>query len=147
MVKRRSVQPRWLLLAWSAFLLCVTEAAFAEEASAERRGLIFVREYCSECHAIGKAGGSRLANAAPFRALRLRYPVADLQRPLLEGIHPAMPRITPAPRNPTPATMPWITRLASVPGPPRGSTERPRPSRGIRGQACAPQSACRVDRG
>jgi hypothetical protein len=24
--------------------------------------------------------------------LRLRYPVADLQRPLLEGIHPAMPR-------------------------------------------------------
>src|SRR6516162_10116717 len=28
----------------------------------------------------------------PSRALRLRYPVADLQRPLLEGIHPAMPR-------------------------------------------------------
>jgi hypothetical protein len=24
--------------------------------------------------------------------LRLRYPVADLQRPLLEGIHPAMPK-------------------------------------------------------
>ena len=92
MVKRRSVQPRWLLLAWSAFLLCVTEAAFAEESPAERRGLIFVREYCSQCHAIGKVGGSRLANAAPFRALRLRYPVADLQRPLLEGIHPVMPR-------------------------------------------------------
>ena len=92
MVKRRSVQPRWLLLAWGAFLLCVTEAAFAEESPAERRGLIFVREYCSQCHAIGKVGGSRLANAAPFRALRLRYPVADLQRPLLEGIHPAMPR-------------------------------------------------------
>src|SRR5215469_10965907 len=89
MVKRRSIQPRWLLLAWSAFLLCVTEAAFAEEVPAERRGLIFVREYCSQCHAIGKVGGSRLANAAPFRALRLRYPV---QRPLLEGIHPAMPR-------------------------------------------------------
>ena len=92
MVKRRSVQPRWLLLAWGAFLLCVTEAAFAQESPAERRGLIFVREYCSQCHAIGKVGGSRLANAAPFRALRLRYPVADLQRPLLEGIHPAMPR-------------------------------------------------------
>ena len=92
MVKRWSVQPRWLLLAWGAFLLCVTEAAFAEESPAERRGLIFVREYCSQCHAIGKAGGSRLPNAAPFRALRLRYPVADLQRPLLEGIHPAMPR-------------------------------------------------------
>src|SRR5262252_4193988 len=92
MVKRRSVQPRWLFIAWSAFRLCVTEAAFAEEAPAERRGLICVREYCSQCHAIGKGGGSRLANAAPFRAFRLRYPVADLQRPLLEGIHPAMPR-------------------------------------------------------
>jgi cytochrome c len=90
MVKRRSVQPRWLLLAWGAFLLCVTEAASAQESPAERRGLIFVREYCSQCHAIGKVGGS--ANAAPFRALRLRYPVADLQRPLLEGVHPAMPR-------------------------------------------------------
>ena len=54
--------------------------------------MIFVREYCSQCHAIGKADGSHLANAAPFRALRLRYSVADLQRPLLEGIHPAMPR-------------------------------------------------------
>src|SRR6516225_2031008 len=92
MVKRRSVQHRWLLLPWSAFLLCVTKAPFAQEAPAERRGLIFVREHCSQCHAIGKAGGSRLGNAAPFRALRLRYPVADLQRPLLEGIHPAMPR-------------------------------------------------------
>jgi mono/diheme cytochrome c family protein len=67
-----------------AFLLCATEPASAEESPAERRGLIFVREYCSQCHAIGKVGGSRLANAAPFRALRLRYPVADLQRPLLE---------------------------------------------------------------
>ena len=92
MVKRQSVQPRWLLLAWGAFLLCATEPASAEELQAERRGLIFVREYCSQCHAIGKVGGSRFANAAPFRALRLRYPVADLQRPLLEGIHPAMPR-------------------------------------------------------
>src|ERR1700745_2422485 len=66
MVKRWSVQPRWHILAWGAFLLCVTEAAFAEESPAERRGLIFVREYCSQCHAIGKVGGSRLANAAPF---------------------------------------------------------------------------------
>jgi len=92
MVKRWCVQPRWPLLAWSAFLLCVTESASAEQSPAERRGVIFVREYCSQCHAIGKVGASRLANAAPFRALRLRYPVADLQRPLLEGIHPAMPR-------------------------------------------------------
>jgi mono/diheme cytochrome c family protein len=85
-------QPRWPILAWSAILLCVSEFAFAEQSAAERRGLIFVREYCSQCHAIGKVGRSPVANAASFRALRLRYPVADLQRPLLEGIHPAMPR-------------------------------------------------------
>ena len=85
-------QRQWSLLAWSAILLCVAEFAFAEQSSAERRGLIFVRAYCSQCHGIGKVGGSPVANAAPFRALRLRYPVADLQRPLLEGIHPAMPR-------------------------------------------------------
>ncbi len=30
--------------------------------------------------------------APPLRALYLRYPVADLQRPLAEGIHPVMPR-------------------------------------------------------
>ena len=66
MVKRQSVQLRWLLLIWSAFLLCVTEAAFAEESPAERRGLIFVREYCSQCHAIGKAGGSRLQKQSHF---------------------------------------------------------------------------------
>jgi hypothetical protein len=51
-------QPRWPLLAWSAILLCVTGFAFAEQSAAERRGLIFVREYCSQCHAIGKIGGS-----------------------------------------------------------------------------------------
>jgi mono/diheme cytochrome c family protein len=85
-------QRQWSLLAWSAILLCVTEFAFAEQSAAERRGLIFVREYCSQCHAVGKVGGSPVANAAPFRVLRLRYPVADLQRPLLEGIQPAMPR-------------------------------------------------------
>ena len=84
--------PRCPLLAWSAILLCFTEFAFAEQSAAERRGLIFVREHCSRCHAIGKVGESPVANAAPFRALRLRYPVADVQRPLLEGIHPAMPR-------------------------------------------------------
>lgn len=30
--------------------------------------------------------------APPFRALYLKYAVADLQRPLAEGIHPVMPR-------------------------------------------------------
>ena len=92
MVRKWFVQLRWPLFAWSAILLCATESAFAELAPAERRGLIFAREHCSRCHAIGKVDESRLAKAPSFRTLRLRYPVADLQRPLLEGIHPVMPR-------------------------------------------------------
>jgi cytochrome c len=59
---------------------------------AERRGLRFVRMHCSRCHAIDQVGESPLATAPPFRTLRLKYPVADLQRPLANGVHPVMPR-------------------------------------------------------
>jgi cytochrome c len=90
LVQKWSIQPRWPLLALGAILLCAIEPAFAQPTV--RRGLIFVRVHCSQCHAIDKVGESPLAIAPPFRTLRLRYPVADLQRPLLEGIHPVMPR-------------------------------------------------------
>jgi hypothetical protein len=50
-------QPRWLLLAWSAILLCIAEFAFAEQSAAERRGLIFVREYCSHVTPSAKSVG------------------------------------------------------------------------------------------
>jgi mono/diheme cytochrome c family protein len=74
------------------------EPASAQQSPQARRGLIFVRVHCSQCHAIGKVGESPLPSAIPFRTLRLRYPVADLQRPLLEGIHPGMPtfQLTPS---------------------------------------------------
>ena len=35
---------------------------------------------------------SPLPSAPPLRDLRLKYPVADLQRPLIDGIYPVMPR-------------------------------------------------------
>ena len=59
-----------------------------------QRGLAFVRTNCSQCHAIGRDGGSPLAIAPPFRTLHLKYPVEDLQESLAEGImtgHPTMP--------------------------------------------------------
>jgi cytochrome c len=80
---------RWVLVLGSV-LLWPNEPASAQ--AAVQRGHIFVRAHCSQCHAIDKSGASPLATATSFRTLRLRYPVADLQRPLLEGIHPAMPR-------------------------------------------------------
>jgi mono/diheme cytochrome c family protein len=47
--------------------------------------------HCARCHAIDKIGASPLAIAPPFRTLHLKYPVANLQRPLAQGIHPVMP--------------------------------------------------------
>ena len=93
MVGRWSSPTLWQLLALGATLLLTTQAAVADPSPADsRRGMIFVRVHCSQCHAIGKIGESPLASAPPFRTLQIRYPVADLQRPLLEGIHPVMPR-------------------------------------------------------
>jgi mono/diheme cytochrome c family protein len=89
-------------LTWVFLALCMipvwAEPASAQQSPQARRGSIFVRVHCSQCHAIGKVGESPLRSAIPFRTLRLRYPVADLQRPLLEGIHPGMPtfQLTPS---------------------------------------------------
>ena len=63
----------------------------AAQSPAARRGLRFVRLHCAQCHAIDKVGASPLEIAPPFRTLHLRFPVADLQRPLAQGIHPKMP--------------------------------------------------------
>ncbi len=57
-------------------------------------GLIFVRENCGGCHAVGRTGVSPLAIAPPFRELHLRYPVENLSEAFAEGIvtgHPTMP--------------------------------------------------------
>ena len=92
MVSKWTVSVQMALVAWTAILLWAVEHAFAEPSEAERRGLIFAHDNCSRCHAIGPVGESPLAKAPPFRTLHLRYPVSDLQRPLLEGIHSEMPR-------------------------------------------------------
>ena len=66
-------------------------SAFEPQSPAARRGWIFVRVNCAQCHAIDRAGASPLASATPLRNLRIKYAVADLQRPLAEGLHPSMP--------------------------------------------------------
>ena len=58
----------------------------------QRRGFRLVSLHCARCHAIDKVGESPLAFAPAFRTLHLKYPVSDLQRPLAQGVHPAMPR-------------------------------------------------------
>ncbi|MBK8083059.1 MAG: cytochrome c [Devosia sp.] len=57
-------------------------------------GHLLVDEYCSDCHAVGATGDSKLAAAPRFRELHLRYDVGDLSESLVEGIvtaHPEMP--------------------------------------------------------
>jgi mono/diheme cytochrome c family protein len=102
---RRMSQKRRGCTRWSVFLLGtlalwavgadLTQSRaedFDSTIPAERRGLRFVRMHCSRCHAIDLVGESPLASAPPFRTLHLKYPVADLQRPLSNGVHPVMPR-------------------------------------------------------
>ena len=90
MVRESSAQLPRLVIALAAILLCAGESALAQS-PAERRGLRFARLHCAQCHAIEAVGESPLTIAPPFRALHLKYPVQDLQRPLAEGIHPKMP--------------------------------------------------------
>jgi mono/diheme cytochrome c family protein len=82
--------PCWVI-ALGTIVLYASAVAIAES-PAERRGLRFARLHCAPCHAIDRVGESPLPIAPPFRTLRLKYPIADLQRPLAEGIHPVMPR-------------------------------------------------------
>jgi hypothetical protein len=76
------------VIALGAIVLDASEVAIAES-PAERRRLRFARLHCSPCHAIDRVGESPLPFAPPFRALRLKYPVADMQRPC-RRIHPVM---------------------------------------------------------
>jgi hypothetical protein len=57
-----------------------------------QRGFILVRFHCAHCRAIDKVSESPLASAPAFRNLRLKYAVADLQRPLLQAelVHPRL---------------------------------------------------------
>lgn len=61
------------------------------------RGAVLAETRCAACHATGPTGASPMTGAPPFRGLAQRYPVANLQEALAEGLvtaHPAMPEIT-----------------------------------------------------
>jgi cytochrome c len=91
MSAQRSRTCRWPAAAVGTILLLARESALAQPSPAARRGMMFVRIHCAQCHAIDRVSPSPHASAPPFRELRLRYPVSDLQRPLATGIHPDMP--------------------------------------------------------
>jgi mono/diheme cytochrome c family protein len=51
-----------------------------------KRGETLVRQSCSACHAVGRTGDSPVAEAPQFRLLGQKYPIANLQEALAEGI-------------------------------------------------------------
>lgn len=74
---------------------CLLATTTQAQDSQIERGRTFAQTNCASCHAIGRAGGSPLRIAPPFRTFRLRYPVENLAEALAEGIvtaHPAMPQ-------------------------------------------------------
>ena len=86
----------------SAVLLAILALLISSPASAQQdpraqRGRVFVQTHCAQCHSIGAAGPSPLADAPPFRDLHKSYPVESLAESLAEGIvtgHPTMPQFT-----------------------------------------------------
>jgi len=59
--------------------------AVADEALIAR-GRAIAAENCSRCHAVGRIGASPDPRSPPFRTLNERYPLAELEEALGEGI-------------------------------------------------------------
>lgn len=77
-----------------ALLFLLSAPAAAQDIS---RGRTIVESHCSPCHATDRDDASPLPAAPPFRTLGERYPIADLEEALAEGIvtgHPGMPEFT-----------------------------------------------------
>ncbi|TGQ64717.1 cytochrome c [Mesorhizobium sp. M00.F.Ca.ET.186.01.1.1] len=76
----------------AAVLLGSALPAVAE--SVTDHGKALVETNCARCHAIGETDRSSHPDAPAFRTLSKRYPIADLEEALAEGIstgHPDMP--------------------------------------------------------
>ena len=60
------------------------EPAYADAALIAR--IPIAKNRCGRCHAVGKTGESTNPKSPPFRYLSRRYPLADLEEALAEGI-------------------------------------------------------------
>ena len=85
-------RPLRLLVPLIALSLALAGAALAQDPA--RRGRAILKEFCADCHAIGKTGKSRQEGALPLRELSRSYDLDKFPRVLERGIssgHPAMP--------------------------------------------------------
>ena len=80
--------------AFLVVLMLFAAPAAAQDDELVAQGKALAEAKCARCHAIGPEGESQLPIAPAFRTLSERYPVADLEEALGEGIvsgHPEMP--------------------------------------------------------
>lgn len=85
------------LAAVSGLVLASAAAEAAPSAQDLKRGEDLLITYCGSCHAVGRTGASRRADAPPFRVLGQRYPIDSLEESLGEGMmsgHPDMPEVS-----------------------------------------------------
>jgi cytochrome c len=87
-------RPRLILMLAIASWLALSGPAAAQAQDPIRRGRTLLKEFCAECHAIGKSGASPMPSALPFRRLGRSFDFDNFPGRLQRGIssgHPAMP--------------------------------------------------------
>jgi mono/diheme cytochrome c family protein len=87
------MNPILSLLAASALAL-VLSAPRSQAQDPARRGHGLVKEFCADCHAIGRSGKSPNAAASPLRLIGRSYDLDSIAERLQRGIsagHPDMP--------------------------------------------------------
>ena len=88
-------RPRSIISLLIASLLALVVFVTAMQAQdPARHGRALLKEFCADCHAIGKAGKSPLRGALPFRILGRSFDLDQFARRLERGIsagHPDMP--------------------------------------------------------
>jgi mono/diheme cytochrome c family protein len=87
---------RYVVIGLTAALTLLGCSAWASPASIDS-GRRLAETQCGSCHAVGKAGDSRIAAATPFRALKARNPTASLDEIVAGALltsHQGMPRFS-----------------------------------------------------
>jgi cytochrome c len=80
----------------AALLTLMLLSATAQAQDPVIHGRALVKEFCGECHAIGKTGKSPHADATPLRMMGRTFDLDDFPRVLIRGIssdHPDMPQV------------------------------------------------------
>ncbi len=73
-------------IAFALALLAMVAAAPAGARSLIDSGRVIAKANCGRCHAIGSRGESPNPKSPPFRGLAKRYPLANMEEALAEGI-------------------------------------------------------------